>query len=204
MKIILSAAAAFGVVLLAAGAVQAQPYRQAGPPAMQRQAPDANRDGRLTYEEMRARAHARFARLDVNRDGRLTREEVRESRQDRRGDRVERRFGEDGVMTREEFRRRADERFARLDANRDGRLTPEEMRSQRQERRMARGGRQRQGGGMRLGRMMGLDGVVTLAEIDANLRQRFERRDRNDDGALTPDERGGRRMMMRQNRRPVG
>ena len=58
-------------------------------------------------------------------------------------------------------------------------------------------------GAMGLNRMMGLDGEVTLVEIDASLRERFERRDRNNDGALTPDERGGRRGM-RPDRRRMG
>ncbi|MDC7682460.1 hypothetical protein PQU92_04185 [Asticcacaulis sp. BYS171W] len=51
-------------------------------------------------------------------------------------ERFEQRFFEkldanrDGVVSREEFRRQADERFDRLDANRDGKLSREEIRAE--------------------------------------------------------------------------
>lgn len=208
MKITLYAAAGLAALLLTAGAAQAQAQSQSQATPARPTPFDANRDGRLTYEEMRARAHQQFARLDGNRDGRLTRQEAMEAMEARQRLRAERGAGggrpaADSVLTRDEFRQRADQRFARLDANSDGRLTREEMRAQRMERRAERG-RRGMRGGLRLGRMMGLDGEVTLAEIDTVLRQRFDRRDLNNDGALTPDERGGRRGMMRGDRRRMG
>lgn len=185
------AVAALAVSLAVGGAAVAQPAAAPVPPMAY-----ADRDSRISFEEFSRRAHERFARVDLNRDGRLTRNEARQARLQNRAGRVERTFGADGAMTREDFRARADARFARLDADRNGLLTPEELSARRGERRMARlqGGRP----GMRavrLGRMMGLDGEVTLAEIDAQLRRRFDRRDANDDGVLTPDESGGRRGM---------
>ncbi len=179
------AMAALAVSLAAGGAAVAQPSSRPAAGAI-----DADRDGRVNFAEFSRRAHERFTRLDLNRDGRLTRDEARESRLRHRADRVERRFGADGVVTRDDLRAQADARFARLDADRDGRLTPDEVRSGRAAGRMARLEGRRPGVRMmRLGRMMGLDGEVTLAEIDEHLRTRFDRRDVNDDGVLTPDER---------------
>lgn len=129
---------------------------------------DANRDGRVTADEARqvrqaGRAERQgrlFDRLDANRDGSLSREEFA-ARGQMRGERgagrgmggmrggaegrAMRMFGEDGVITAEEFRARALQRFERLDANRDGTVTMAErqqvrqqMRQQRMERRQQR------------------------------------------------------------------
>lgn len=187
MKFALATASAFALLL----AVQAAAAQPAG-----RVPADTDRDSRITYDEMRTQAHARFARLDLNRDGRLTRSELVEGRAQRQALRGERRFGQDGVLTRDEARARADQRFARLDADQDGRLTPQEVQAGRRAggRMMRVGSSRMRMGGARLGRMMGLDGEVTLAEFDASLQRRFERRDRNGDGAITPDERRDRRM----------
>ena len=49
---------------------------------------DTNRDGRISFAEMSARALARFDRMDANRDGTVTvqeRQALRAQRQDRRG-----------------------------------------------------------------------------------------------------------------------
>ena len=134
---------------------------------------DANRDGRVTADEARQAGEARraerqgqmFDRLDANRDGAISREEFGQ-RQAMRGERREgramrggrrgmhrmggmqargaRMFGADGVVTREEFRAQALQRFERLDANRDGTITAAErqearqrLRAERQSRRAA-------------------------------------------------------------------
>lgn len=132
---------------------------------------DADRDGRVTANEMRQVRQARrgerqvrqFDRLDANRDGMLSRAEFGqrqalraerlEGRAERRGDRraqrglarAERRaarlFGHDGAITREEFRARALQRFERLDANRDGTVTLAERQAMRQHLRSERQGR---------------------------------------------------------------
>ena len=132
---------------------------------------DANRDGRVTADERsqvrlgrRADRQAQlFARLDTDRNGSLSqaefaarqalraerRAERGERRGNRRGMRAERRqarlLGADGVITRDEFRARAAQRFERLDANRDGTVTLAErsdsrqrLRQQRMERRQQR------------------------------------------------------------------
>lgn len=128
-------------------------------------AADANGDGQVTAEEMRAYAQARqaqvrdaaFDRLDVNKDGVLSRAEFEAGAG--RGDHAVRmgrrhagaRMGpaaRPGTARRAEARfpltiadaeRKAADAFARMDANHDGVLSGEErraqMRQQRQERR---------------------------------------------------------------------
>lgn len=120
-------------------------------------AADANGDGRVTAEEMRAhgqarraeRLSARFDRLDANRDGALSRAEfgapqVRRDRMDgariMRGHRGHGRRAMGGRLAGQgaearfpiviaEVERKANEAFARLDANRDGLLSGEERRA---------------------------------------------------------------------------
>ena len=131
-------------------------------------AADTNRDGTVTVEERRAarqaqhaaRAAARFDRLDADKNGALSREEF--SARPQRGERGDRArmnrggrhgghmargaaMGERGPVEIAEARTKAEEAFARLDANRDGVVTADErragmerMREQRQERREAR------------------------------------------------------------------
>lgn len=123
-------------------------------------AADANGDGQVTAEEMRAYAQARraerqaarFDRLDANKDGVLDRDEFNTPRA--RGERSEgmagrhagarnHRGGHGGANTRHMARggesrfpiviadveRRANEAFARMDANSDGVLTQDERRA---------------------------------------------------------------------------
>lgn len=136
---------------------------------------DVNRDGSVTADEARQarqanRAERRgqmFDRLDANRDGSISREEfnqrpamrggegregrgMRAGRQGRRGGaeaRGARMFGADGVVTREEFRARALQRFERLDLNRDGTVTAAERQQARQ--RFRAEGQGRRGGAPR-------------------------------------------------------
>jgi Ca2+-binding EF-hand superfamily protein len=72
----------------------------------------------------------RFDQVDANRDGQLTREEMRAFHQARaakvRGD-----ANNDGKVSRDEFMARAAERFQRLDVNQDGFVTADEARAKR-------------------------------------------------------------------------
>ena len=63
----------------------------------------------------------------------------------------------DGTITREEFMARAAEHFARLDANKDGKITPDEMKAAMDARPEGRG--MGPGMGMRHGRRGGPDGL---------------------------------------------
>ena len=129
---------------------------------------DVNGDGSVSADERKAahdarrgdRADRAFARLDANSDGAVTRAEfdaAREGRAERRAERGERRGrwgrGEGGGAPRRgmprmadgaepvviaDARARAEQAFARLDANGDGYVTAEERRAQRGERRARR------------------------------------------------------------------
>lgn len=123
---------------------------------------DANRDGTVTPEEMQAGREARraqgadraFARMDADGNGAITRAEFdasRAERGERRAERGERRGGrgmhrggrrgpgmERGPVVIAEAQSRAEQGFARLDANGDGYVTAEERQAQRAERRERR------------------------------------------------------------------
>jgi hypothetical protein len=67
-----------GALLASAGAAHAQPAER-------------GRGAEVTRDQAIARAEARFARLDANRDGSLTREEMRAGRQQQQAERQARR-----------------------------------------------------------------------------------------------------------------
>lgn len=96
-------------------------------------------------------------------------------------------------MTRDQAVARADARFARLDANRDGRVTTDEARQ-------ARAGRRAERQAARFDRLdTNNDGSLSRAEFDARGAgrgaSRGERRERR--GGIGSDGRGGQRMAMR-------
>ncbi|MBC7431791.1 MAG: EF-hand domain-containing protein [Rubritepida sp.] len=103
---------------------------------------DANRDGRVTWDEGWAVVQVRFAAADANRDGALTTEEftqLRPRREAPAGERAERmqRFAQgrfraadanrDGKVTLDELRPMAEGMFRMMDANGDNAVTPDEV-----------------------------------------------------------------------------
>src|SRR5688572_13769925 len=115
----LPALAATGLTLIA-GAAAAQTAPQAG---RGRATLDANGDGVIDQEELRAARRTAFALGDADRDGYLTRDEqtavVGDVEARTRGVGLIRRFGGAAET--------AQERFERLDANADGRISEEEF-----------------------------------------------------------------------------
>ena len=109
----------------------AQPAADAPPrgpdPNRMFNAMDTNADGRVTLDEVWARTQIRFTEADANRDGFLTQEEFRTLR---RGPGDGPRRGPPGHDHAEHAQRMADARFRALDANRDSKVTLEEMRPQ--------------------------------------------------------------------------
>jgi EF hand len=137
-----------GVLLAAPCAVAAQAGRFA--------AADADRNGTLSRAEVGRslpRLAPRFDALDANRDGNLSPEELRAraGKGDRRGGAGEGGFAEhfrradadgDGALTRSEAEQalpRLGAKFDRIDADRDERLTLDELRRYFEARRAARG-----------------------------------------------------------------
>ena len=148
--------ALFGAALIGAAApALAQPGPPPGPrgergPGMMFDRIDANKDGRVTWEEAWAYVQARFAAADTDKDGRLTQAEMAAARpmgghHGRPGGRAEggpppgmreRMLGmmfrgldanRDGFVTLDEARPMAEARFRAMDANGDGAVTRDEL-----------------------------------------------------------------------------
>jgi Ca2+-binding EF-hand superfamily protein len=117
---------------------------------------DADKDGKITKAEYSAQAAARFAKLDANGDGKISSDEMkamgermREGRGGRggggmmpppgapgrhggHGDMLARiDTNKDGKISREEMRARIDARFDKLDTNKDGVIDQAEMQAAR-------------------------------------------------------------------------
>jgi len=97
---------------------------------------DANGDGEITKDEIKAVRDDRFAKFDLNADGVVDEEEIRgvvlkriERRVKRHITRITRRFDHDrdGKVTKAEFDRFAEERFFWHDLNDDGKISGDEM-----------------------------------------------------------------------------
>ena len=106
-----------------------------------------------------------------------------------------------GEQTRAEALARADQRFDQLDANKDGKLTPDELAAGRAPRGDAppppAGATPGRFGQRMFARMdTNNDGVVDRAEYRANAAQRFDRIDTNKDGKIDAGERKAAREAM--------
>ena len=89
---------------------------------------DANADGRLAIDEMRPKAERRFLRLDTDGDAKVSTAEIEtwlRRMQDRRRDRILGRmdFDKDGAVTKEELDTYLDQLFATVDGDHDGGVT---------------------------------------------------------------------------------
>jgi Ca2+-binding EF-hand superfamily protein len=108
----------------------------------------------------------------------------------------------DGKVTLAEFKasnaQRQDRMFARMDANKDGKITQVEADAAAKAAEAAgRGGR---AGGMLMRMDANSDGAVTRAELGAMSERRFQTADTNKDGWLSK----GELLMMRQRRGGAG
>jgi hypothetical protein len=194
-KILLATAVGFAAFAGAAGLAMAQDGPGPRGPHGLFQA-DANGDGVLTRQEFDAGRDAMFARLDADNDGQISREEMRARHHGRRGGRGGMHSlrgadaNNDGNITREEFLARPIEHFDRMDANNDGVISADE-RPQRGER------AERRGRGERPTLDANGDGQVSRAEFAAAGAAMFERLDANNDGRVTREEAAAARQHRR-------
>ena len=103
---------------------------------------DADNDGKVTPAELQAHAAARFAAADTDGNGTLSVEELvarqellRAERMQRGAERMMERMdaNKDGVLSADEMRpQNGDRMFARLDADNDGAISEEEMNKARE------------------------------------------------------------------------
>jgi len=142
----LASASFMGIALVGPTAAQTTPAPKG----------DTNGDGVMTRDEAMAQADARFDRMDANKDGKLTADEMRPRRPmggpdaaspppppadgstppTGAGGRGERMFARldtngDGAIDREEFRAQAAQRFDRMDTNKDGKIDAAERQAAR-------------------------------------------------------------------------
>jgi Ca2+-binding EF-hand superfamily protein len=176
---------------------------------------DKNSDGVLAKEEVPERMQGVFVRGDVNKDGKLTRDELAklaaggQAQQggEGRGGRGERPGGpprdtvmtaldadKDGMINAAEMAA-APAALAKLDRNKDGKLTDEEVRpfGPPPGGPGGPGGRGRGNAGEMAGRMFeewdtNGDGKVTKAEMPERMRERFTEGDTNKDGWISRGE----------------
>ena len=173
----------------------------------------------MTEDDAMARARARFAKLDADSNGVIDRAEIEahlESRSGRRGmgmgmgrgrgrgmgpmAGMMRRFDadNDGKVTQDEFTKRVEERFARLDLDSDGAITDADLPPMMRGRNILSSdagesrGWGRRGGRRGMARMIerlreanvDKDDRVTKDEVLAAATGRFAQRDRNSDGVI--------------------
>jgi Ca2+-binding EF-hand superfamily protein len=98
-------------------------------------AADTNGDGMISREEAKAlpRLAKRFDEIDTNKDGQISADEMRASHQKARGESWKKLdTNADGKVSKAEAQANAPrlaERFEQIDANKDGFITPEEMKA---------------------------------------------------------------------------
>ena len=99
-------------------------------------AADTNGDGMISQSEAAALPHLakHFDAIDANHDGQVTVDELHAFMQAKRGQFAQKGFAMldtngDGKVSRDEFLAQAAARFDRMDANKDGVLTPDELKA---------------------------------------------------------------------------
>jgi Ca2+-binding EF-hand superfamily protein len=165
--------------------------------------PRRDRNADTTRQQVIDRVDQRFAALDANRDGRVTPEEMRQYGEQRRAEWSERAFGRldannDGNISRAEWDQAQAQRAQRMSerraqagqGERAGR--PRGMRGMRGMRAMR---------GNHGARMFGEQGYITREQMRERALARFDRLDANRDGIVTAAERQQARDRMRDRMR---
>jgi len=140
---------------------------------------DRDSNGVVTRSEMRTAEGERFDKIDTNHDGKLTVDEIQAAHREAAAKHFAAKdTDKDGKLSRAEVAKMPDPMFARLDANHDGFLTPEEL---------AQGHHGHGNKGFGHADTNG-DGAISRDEALARSDKRFARIDANGDGVITQDE----------------
>lgn len=129
---------ALGLSALAVDALaQAGPAGGAGGPMMERlKKADTNGDGMISREEAKAlpRINEHFDEIDTNKDGQITMDELHAFHEKQKGGHFKKMDTDgDGKISRAEAAKfpKLSENFDKLDTNKDGFLSPEELKAAR-------------------------------------------------------------------------
>jgi Ca2+-binding EF-hand superfamily protein len=155
---------------------------------------DANGDGKISLEEYQAAATARFQKIDTQNKGTVSAAQIANSpnaakRMERRAEGLVQHLDTAGTgyVTQDEFVTAAKTRFAKLDRNGDGKLTPDELGPPRSGK--APAAKQAGFGARRFDKLdTNHDGVVTLDEYVAAAVAKFRELDVHGNGRVTADE----------------
>ena len=155
---------------------------------------DANGDGRISLDEYLAAASARFQQIDTQNTGSVSADQIANS--PNAHERIERRAeglvqhldsAGKGYVTQDEFVAAAKARFAKLDRNGDGKLTPDELETPRGDKALS--DKRAQFGERRFEKLdANRDGVVTLNEYLAAATSKFKELDVAGNGHVTAEE----------------
>jgi len=149
---------------------------------------DANGDGGITLEEMRAHHEERRREVDLNGDGKVTPEEIRQLHQQRAAEHFAQiDVNADGVLSRDEVPERLQRHFDKVDANGDGAISQDEMLNGKYGKHHGKGPGKGKGEYRGKGpEQAGNKGVPIDPEV--RLQERFEQMDANHDGVITLEE----------------
>jgi Ca2+-binding EF-hand superfamily protein len=135
---------------------------------------DSNGDGRISLDEYLAASGARFKSIDSQNKGRIDAADIASSKSaieriDHRANALVKHLDTagNGYVTQDEFVAAAQKRFARLDKNGDGKLTPDELTARR---------------------WAEAPGAGQSRSMPQSAQQRFDKADTNHDGVVTLDE----------------
>jgi len=143
---------------------------------------DRDGNGVVTRDEMHATATAKFIEADANHDGKVTVDEVRAAFQVKSAERFAKQDkNNDGALSKDEVARMPQDRFTKLDANKDGKLSRDELQSMH-------GRFEGHGQKFFEMVDQNHDQAVTRDEALAAADQKFAAIDTNKDGVVTADE----------------
>jgi len=155
---------------------------------------DANGDGKISLDEYLAAASAHFEQIDAQNKGAVTADQIANS--PKAHERIERRTeglvkhldtAGNGYVTQDEFVAAAKKRFAKLDRNGDGKLTPDELDMPHGD--QAPAPKRAQSAEHRFDKLdSNHDGIVTLNEYLAEAVAKFKELDVAGNGHVTAEE----------------